>query len=96
MANVVGERFQITIGKKVREELGIKPGDLAIERVEEGRLVIEFAPKPHRESLYGILKRPGQTPITNWAEAKERAWAARSAEIMEVLEADSRRHRAKP
>jgi AbrB family looped-hinge helix DNA binding protein len=33
MPNVVGERFQITIDKKVREELGIKAGDLAIERV---------------------------------------------------------------
>ena len=33
MPNVVGERFQITIDKRVREELGIKPGDRAIERV---------------------------------------------------------------
>jgi len=92
MANVVGERFQITIDKKVREALGIKPGDLAIERVEDGRLVVEFAPKPHRESLYGVLHQPGMQPITDWQAEKDAAWTARSAEIMEVLERDSRRH----
>ena len=92
MSNVVGERFQITIDKVVREELGIKPGDRAIERAEGGRLVIDFMPAPHRESLLGILKQPGQPVITDWQEVKDRAWAARSAEIMEVLAEDSRRH----
>jgi AbrB family looped-hinge helix DNA binding protein len=94
MPNVVGERFQITIDKTVREELGIVPGDLAIERVEDGRLVVEFMPKPHRRSLRGIFHQPGMQPIEDWSAVKERAWAARSAEIMEVLEADSRRHRS--
>lgn len=93
MANVVGERFQITIDKKVREQLGIKPGDRAIERVEDGRLVVEFAPKPHHESLYGIFHQPGMQPITDWQALKDAAWAARTAEIMEVLENDSRKHR---
>jgi AbrB family looped-hinge helix DNA binding protein len=93
MANVVGERFQITIDKKVREELGVQPGDRAIERVEDGRLVVTFMPKPHRQSFLGILKRPGQMPITDWEAVKDRAWAARTAEIIEGLEADSRRHR---
>jgi AbrB family looped-hinge helix DNA binding protein len=92
MSNIVGERFQITIDKAVREELGIKPGDRAIERAEGGRLVIDFMPAPHRESLLGILKQPGQPPITDWQELKDRAWAARSAEIMEALAEDSRRH----
>jgi AbrB family looped-hinge helix DNA binding protein len=93
MTNVVGERYQITIDKKVRRQLGIKPGDLAVERVEDGRLVIEFAPKPHRTSLYGVLHQPGMEPITDWQAVKDAAWTARSAEIMDVLEADSRRHR---
>lgn len=93
MANVVGERFQITIDKKVRRELGIKPGDLAVERVEGGRLVIDFVPKPHRESLRGIFRQPGRPPITDWAEVKERAWAMRTAEIMDVLRRDGERHR---
>ena len=93
MPNVVGERFQITIDKKARNELGIKPGDLAIERVEDGRLVVEFAPKPHRESLYGIFHQPGMEPITDWQTYRDEVWAARTAEIMEVLEKDSRKHR---
>ena len=96
MANVVGERFQITIDKQVREELGIRPGDVAIERVEHGWLVIDFMPKPHRESLLGIFRQPGQEPITDWRAVKERAWDARADEIMEVLRKDSERHRTQP
>jgi len=92
MTNVVGERFQITIDKAVREELGIKPGDRAIERVEGGRLVIDFMPAPHRESMLGIFRRPDLPPITDWQEVKDRAWAARVEEIMEVLAEDSLRH----
>ena len=93
MANVVGERFQITIDKKVREELGIQPGDQAVEFVEDGRLVVYFMPKPHDRSLLGILRRPGMEPVTDWQAVKDRAWAVRTAEIMETLDADSRRHR---
>ena len=95
MANVVGDRYQITIAKQVREELGLKPGDLAIERVEDGRLVIEFS-HPHRESMLGILRAHATKPIVpieDWEAVKDRAWAARSAEIMEALRDDSERHR---
>jgi AbrB family looped-hinge helix DNA binding protein len=98
MPNVVGERFQITIDKKVREELGIQPGDQAMEWVEDGRLVVAFMPRPHSESMLGILKRYRDKPIepiTDWEAYFDRAWAARGAEIREVLEADSKRHRAK-
>lgn len=95
MANVVGERFQITIDKAVREELGVKPGDLAIERVHEGRLVVTFAPGRHSRSQLGILRRYAKEPIepiTDWDAYRDRAWSARSAEIMEVLREDSARH----
>ena len=94
MANVVGERFQITIDKKVRDQLGIKAGDQAVERVEDGRLVVYFMPKRHTDSLLGILRNPNRPSRHVDMEAeKEATWAARGAEIMEVLEADSRRHR---
>jgi AbrB family looped-hinge helix DNA binding protein len=89
--NVVGERFQITIDKKIRRELGIRPGDRAIERVENGRLVVSFMPAPHSESLLGIFRRPGRPPIDDWQHVKDRAWSARAAEIQEILSADSRR-----
>jgi bifunctional DNA-binding transcriptional regulator/antitoxin component of YhaV-PrlF toxin-antitoxin module len=93
MPNVVGERFQITIDKAVREELGVQPGDLALEHVEGGRLVVDFMPRPHNRSLYGIFRRPVQEPITDWEAYRDKVWAARTAEIMEVLAEDSARHR---
>ncbi len=82
MANVVGDRYQITIDRQVRKELGIKPGDRAIERVEDGRLVVTFMPAPHSESLLGILRRPDAKPITDWDEVKDRAWHARATEVL--------------
>ena len=97
MPNVVGERFQITIDKKVRERLGIKPGDRAFESVEGDKLVVTFLPSAHDESMLGILKRYTDRPIepiNDWEAVKERAWAARSAEIREALAADSQRHGA--
>jgi AbrB family looped-hinge helix DNA binding protein len=87
MSNVVGERFQITIDRKVREQLGIEPGDRAIERVEDGRLVVTFVPRPHRESLLGALKKPGVRPVEDWQEFKEAAWRERSREILEGMRA---------
>lgn len=47
----------------------------------------------HRTSLYGVLNQPGMEPITDWQAVKDAAWTARSGEIMDVLEVDSRRHR---
>lgn len=97
MPNVVGERFQITIDRAVRERLGIEPGDLAVERVEDGRLVIEFMPRPHDRSLRGILKRSERPPgSTDSAAEKEAAWLARSAEVTASLAADSASHRSRP
>jgi AbrB family looped-hinge helix DNA binding protein len=93
MANVVGDRFQITIDKLVRDELGVRPGDLAIERVEDGRLVVSFVPRPHRDSLLGILRQPGAAPITNWDALMEDARRARSAEILAGLADGSRSDR---
>lgn len=85
MANVVGDRFQITIEKRLRDELGVSPGDLAVERVEDGQLVVTFVPRPHRESLLGALRQPGAPPIQDWDAFLEGARGARSAEIMGSL-----------
>jgi AbrB family looped-hinge helix DNA binding protein len=52
----VGERGQITIEKAIREELGIHAGDEAVQRVEDGRIVIEVVPGRHRRSLAGSLR----------------------------------------
>ncbi len=39
----LSRRGQVTLPKEVREKLGLKPGDVLLLRVEEGRLVLEPA-----------------------------------------------------
>jgi AbrB family looped-hinge helix DNA binding protein len=56
MASTVGERGQVTIEKAIREELGVYGGDIAVQRLEGRRVVIEFVPAPHRRSLAGALR----------------------------------------
>ena len=56
MSSRVGERGQVTIEKQIREELGVYAGDEAVQRIENGRVVIEFVPAPHDRSLAGMLR----------------------------------------
>jgi AbrB family looped-hinge helix DNA binding protein len=56
LASRVGERGQVTIQKAIRDELGVYAGDEAIQRVEDGRVVLEFVPGPHRRSLSASLR----------------------------------------
>lgn len=51
----VGERYQVVIERDARRELGVRPGDRAVETVENGRLVITFLPARHGRSLLGRL-----------------------------------------
>jgi AbrB family looped-hinge helix DNA binding protein len=76
MASRVGERGQITIEKGIREELGICAGDEAVQRVEDGRIVIEIVSGRHRRSLAGSLKnkvsrRPDDE---SWEALRQAAW----------------------
>jgi AbrB family looped-hinge helix DNA binding protein len=77
MASRVGERGQITIEKAIREELVIYAGDEAVQRVENGRIVIEIVPGRHRRSLAGSLRdKSGRTPPDeSWAALRAAAWA---------------------
>ncbi len=56
MASKVGERGQVTIEKSIREELGVYGGDIAVQRLEGRRVIIEFVPAPHRRPLAGLLR----------------------------------------
>jgi AbrB family looped-hinge helix DNA binding protein len=75
MASRVGERGQVTIEKRIREELGVYAGDQALQRVENGRVVIEFVPGPHRRSLAGALRdRIKQRPTDErWSTIRDAA-----------------------
>lgn len=78
MASRVGERGQITIEKTIREELGIYAGDEAVQRVEDGRIVIEVVPGRHRRSLAGSLKtKVAYRPVDeSWESLRRAAWEA--------------------
>ncbi len=77
MTSRVGERGQITIEKDIREELAIDAGDETVQRVEEGRIVIEVIPGRHRRSLAGALHdKLGRSPVDeSWPALREAAWA---------------------
>lgn len=65
----MGDRFQVVIERDVRRELGIQPGDRAVETVEHGRLVITFLPARHRRSLLGRLTGTGE--IDDFADYRD-------------------------
>lgn len=75
LSSRVGERGQVTIEKQIREELGVYAGDQAVQRIEDGRVVIEFVPGPHRRSLAGALRGKVSTLPTDerWAALRDAA-----------------------
>jgi AbrB family looped-hinge helix DNA binding protein len=76
MTSRVGERGQITIEKSIREELAIYAGDEAVQRIEDGRIVIEVIPGRHRRSLAGSLRgKVRRTPVDeSWDALRDAAW----------------------
>ena len=57
MKTIVSEKGQVTIPKKLRDRMGIRPGQVLDFREERGRLVaIKNSPKDPIESVVGILK----------------------------------------
>jgi AbrB family looped-hinge helix DNA binding protein len=76
MASRVGERGQITIEKAIREELGVYAGDETVQRVEDGRIVIEVVPGRHRRSLAGSLRdKTRRRPADEgWLALRDAAW----------------------
>jgi len=76
MGSRVGERGQITIEKVIREELAIYAGDETVQRVENGRIVIEVVPGRHRRSLAGSLRdKVGRRPADEtWEALRDAAW----------------------
>ena len=76
MTSRVGERGQITIEKAIREQLAIYAGDEAVQRVEDGRIVIEIVPGRHARSLVGVLREHvGRWPADeSWEVLRAAAW----------------------
>ena len=57
----VGERGQITIEREIREKLGVRPKDIAVQRVLDGRLVVEFV-RPHEPHMRSLARILGPSP----------------------------------
>ena len=77
MTNVVGKKGQVVISKKIRDELGVEPGWMAVQGVVDGHLEIHFFPPEHNRSLLGCLKElipPGAGEGLSWEEMRETAW----------------------
>jgi AbrB family looped-hinge helix DNA binding protein len=76
MTSRVGERGQITIEKAIRDELAIYAGDETVQRIEDGRIVIEVIPGRHRRSMAGslgtIVRRT--PPDESWETLRNAAW----------------------
>ena len=79
MMHIVGSKGQVVIAKDIREQLGIQPGWIAVQRIVDGQVVLDFLPPPHRRSLKGILARPNQPTVSDEAleDAAHQAWGDR-------------------
>jgi AbrB family looped-hinge helix DNA binding protein len=62
MKSRVSERGQITIPKRLRERLGIRPGQVLEFEADDGKLVAtKVNDRDPVEGVYGILGDPGST-----------------------------------
>lgn len=85
MATKVGTKGQVVIEKRLREELGIEPGFVAVQRRVEDGVEIRFYPAEHSRSLKGALadavtRRPAKDE--DWEAIRERAWREAAYEEM--------------
>ncbi|MEO6323921.1 MAG: AbrB/MazE/SpoVT family DNA-binding domain-containing protein [Thermoanaerobaculia bacterium] len=90
MTTRVGTKGQVVIDKAIRDQLGIQPGYLAIQRVVQDRVEISFLPPEHERSLRGVLAgsvRTNVAPGEDWHHAEEAAWR-RAAWVAEGREGD--------
>lgn len=91
MPTKVGNKGQVVIEKHLRDELGIEPGFVAVQRLTENGVEIRFFPAEHSRSLRGVLadaitRRPENAE--DWEAMRELAWA--EASRREIAEPEER------
>ena len=86
----VGSKGEMHIRKELLEALGIGPGWIALQRVVDNKLEVEFLPPEHRESLAGSLPKPDNVPgipaDADWGKIREEAWTRRAEQKMGLRE----------
>ena len=83
----VGDKGEIVIEKELREQLGIRPGWIASQRLVDNRIEIQFIPPEHDKSLKGSLAeyvKKSIAPGEEWDEAREAAWNHRAKKKMGI------------
>lgn len=64
MKSRVSEKGQVTIPKRLRDQLGIRAGDELDFEAEHGRIVVQkVAERDAIDQLYGSLKLPAPTDV---------------------------------
>ena len=89
MANIVGTKGQVVIDKEIRDQLGVGPGWLALQRLVDGHVEISFVPPEHNRSLKGCLAPYTDVvvaPGEEWKKAREKAWEGAARERVERLD----------
>ena len=83
MSSVLGLRGQLVIEKPIRDELGLGPGHVSVQRVVDDHVEIRFFPPEHDRSLRGILAPHihRTLPPEQWDEARAAAWVQASGEV---------------
>ncbi len=73
MASHVSGRGQITIDRRAREALSVKPGMKAVQVVVDDHLEVYFLPPRHRRSVFGVLPPKQAVSAEDWEATRERA-----------------------
>ncbi len=75
-ASTVGPKGQVVIRKDIRDDFGIQPGWLAIQRPVGDHVEIHFVPPKHNRSLRGTLAALVKTHVApdDFDRAREQAW----------------------
>jgi bifunctional DNA-binding transcriptional regulator/antitoxin component of YhaV-PrlF toxin-antitoxin module len=90
MASVVGPKGQVVIAKELRDQLGIGPGWVTIQRLAGDHVEVYFLPPEHDRSLKGSLAKHTKVTVApglDWDKARDAAWRM-AAEEKGVTEAD--------
>lgn len=77
MTHVVGAKGQIVIAKEIRDQLGVEPGWVALQRLAGDHVEVYLVPPEHRKSLKGSLAQHVKMPVApgrEWDKARDTAW----------------------
>ena len=89
--NKVGTKGQVVIEKEIRDRLGIGPGWIALQRLVDNHVEIQFVGPEHNRSLMGSLKKYAKfaiDPDADWNQIREYAWSEAVKERMKNQERD--------